>query len=140
MRVLAVLTIVMLSGCGAPVPACDGGIVLGDAGCRVAPRAGAECSSAGFWCESVSTALECKGTTWEALPCRGPGGCAIDAGLVSCDLNGALADDRCASTAEGRGLCTGDGLGTLECRGGVFVKTNVCRSCTQSGDTVTCIP
>ncbi len=88
----------------------------------------------------VASALECRSTVWVGLPCRGVGGCKVTANIVSCDMNGSLAGDLCASTAEGRGLCATDVLGTLECRSGAFVETNTCRSCTVQGDTVICQP
>ena len=48
--------------------------------------------------------------------------------------------DRCASSAEGKGLCTSDGKGTLECRSGILVKTNPCTSCGVMNDQVICTP
>lgn len=38
------------------------------------------------------------------------------------------------------GLCSADGRGTLECRSGVLVLTNVCRTCTEINDTIICQP
>jgi hypothetical protein len=55
-------------------------------------------------------------------------------------MTGNLAGDRCASTAEGRGLCTADGGGTLECRGGALIQTNTCRACVVTGSQVICTP
>jgi hypothetical protein len=60
--------------------------------------------------------------------------------------------DACASTAVGSGLCTTDGLATLECRNdpttglNTLKKTNDCRTCgvttdpTTMMDVVTCQP
>jgi hypothetical protein len=104
-------------------------------------KAGHVCTGlVAFECEEPATALECISGTWSALPCRGPGGCTNMAATVRCDISANEVGDRCASTAEGRGLCSKDGKGTLECRQGVLVKTNVCRSCTVTGDSVVCQP
>ncbi|MBM4782322.1 MAG: hypothetical protein GQE15_31990 [Archangiaceae bacterium] len=84
--------------------------------------------------------MECVSRTWRGLPCRGPGGCTTDGGTTSCDMNGNLEADACASSFEGKGLCTADGGGTLECRSGLLVKTNICRTCMVSGDVVICQP
>ncbi len=123
---------------------CAVGTVEIDGGTCVAistPRkAGDPCTTAGFDCEGAAVALECQATVWVGLPCRGPAGCAKSGGLVTCDVSRNLAGDRCASTAEGRGTCTVDGKGTLECRSGTLVKTNSCSSCVVMGDTVVCTP
>lgn len=104
------------------------------------PAAGDSCNTEGFLCSDAKTALECRVGSWQAIPCRGPTGCARTDDVVNCDLNGALENDACASTAEGRGLCTPDGRGTLECQQGKFVRTNSCSSCSVTGDVVTCAP
>ena len=103
-------------------------------------RAGGTCNSEGFLCQDASSALECKVGVWVALPCRGPTGCQRQGDLVRCDMAANVAGDACASTVEGKGLCMSDGLGTLGCRDGTLVKTNVCRTCTVSADMVVCQP
>jgi hypothetical protein len=123
---------------GQCVPACPSGTV--SMGGRCAPTAGSACTAAGFDCQDSATALECQASLWVALPCRGPSGCARAGATIQCDMSRNLAGDRCASTAEGRGLCTADGLGTLECRSGALVKTNTCRTCTESGGQIICTP
>lgn len=104
------------------------------------PKAGDRCDTTGFLCSSPTSALECRVGTWVTLPCRGTNGCKRQADVVSCDMTGNAEGDACASTAEAKGLCTTDGKGTLECRDGTLVKTNTCRTCTVSGDTVVCQP
>lgn len=104
------------------------------------PQAGESCDVNGFLCQDEKTALECRVGKWQALPCRGPTGCSTEGDIVNCDLTGALLNDACASSAEGRGVCTNDGKGTLECQQGKFVQTNTCTSCAVSGDQVTCTP
>lgn len=104
------------------------------------PAAGESCTSTGFLCESAASALECKVGKWTSLPCKGTNGCKREGEVVKCDMTGNAENDACASSAEGKGLCTSDNLGTLECRDGKLVKTNTCRSCTVNGDTVTCQP
>src|SRR5580704_9864610 len=69
-------------------------------------KAGASCSQSGFLCQDPQNALECRVGTWLDLPCRGPAGCTVASGTVSCDMSGDQAGDACASTAEGKGLCT----------------------------------
>ena len=105
-----------------------------------APKAGDKCDTTGFLCADGSSALECKLGAWVQLPCKGGGGCKREAELIKCDMTGNEDGDACASTAEGKGLCTRDNLGTLECHDGVLKKTNTCRSCTVSGETVVCQP
>jgi hypothetical protein len=109
------------------------------AACGTAAEGGT-CDSNGFLCLDATAALECRLGTWKKLPCRGSNGCKREADVIRCDMTGNLENDACASTAEGRGICTGDGLGTLECRSGTLVKTNTCRSCSVSGDQVVCQP
>jgi hypothetical protein len=103
-------------------------------------KQGATCSTNGFLCADTTAALECQGGTWVSLPCKGTGGCKREADVVKCDMSADEEGDNCASTAQGRGLCTKDGLGTLECREGKLVKTNTCRSCMVNGDQVVCSP
>ena len=104
------------------------------------PKAGDKCDTTGFLCEGTTAALECKVGVWASLPCKGPGGCTRTGDTVKCDMSANVEGDACASTAEGKGLCTTDGLGTLECRDGKLVKTNTCRTCTVTGDQVICQP
>ena len=104
------------------------------------PKSGDKCDSTGFLCQDKTTALECKVGAWVALPCKGTNGCTRLGDIVKCDMTGDDEGDACASTAENKGLCTKDGLGTLECRDGKLVKSNICRSCTVTGETVVCQP
>ena len=104
------------------------------------PKAGDKCTTSGFLCADTSTALECKVGVWVALPCRGSNGCKRATDVVTCDMSGNAANDPCASTAEGKGLCTKDGTATLECRNGALVQTFTCRTCTVNGDQIICQP
>ncbi len=104
------------------------------------PKAGDTCNVTGFLCENSTAALECKVGKWVSLPCKGPNGCQRDGDRVKCDMTGNVEGDNCASTAERKGLCTSDGKATLECIDGVLKKTNVCRTCMVSGETVVCQP
>ncbi len=108
-------------------------------GCA-APKAGDACNVTGFLCENTNAALECKVGKWVSLPCRGTNGCKRDGETVRCDMTGNLEGDGCASSAERKGLCTGDGKATLECIDGSLKKTNACRTCSVSGETVVCQP
>ena len=105
-----------------------------------APKAGDTCDQTGFLCADTTSAIECRGGKWLTLPCRGANGCSRQANLIKCDMSANTAGDGCASTAEGKGICTTDGKGTLECREGTLVKTNTCSSCVVSNDQVICQP
>jgi hypothetical protein len=108
---------------------------------------GVSCSGVGeacsgtprFACSGAKEAAECINTVWKAIPCRGPKGCGSETS-VTCDLSGSLAGDACPSTAEGKGLCTPDGKGVIQCSQGTFTKTSTCQSCTVSADQVICQP
>ena len=99
---------------------------------------GDSCDQTGFLCENPTAALECRLGKWTLLPCRGPLGCQRTGDTIKCDMSGNAEGDACASTAEGKGLCTVDGKATLECRQGSLVKTNTCTSCSVSGEQVIC--
>ena len=101
---------------------------------------GGKCDTNGFLCSDATAALECKASIWVKLPCKGSNGCKREGDVVKCDMSANDEGDNCASSAQGRGLCTKDMKGTLECREGTLVKTNTCRSCTVTGDQVICSP
>jgi hypothetical protein len=107
------------------------------AGCG-GPGAGDSCNSSGYICHDKQEALECRQGQWRALPCRGGLGCQESSGTIRCDTSANVAGDACALSAEGRGLCRGDGLAVLECRMGVLVETEACSTCTQSGSQIVC--
>lgn len=104
------------------------------------PKAGDACNVTGFLCESSTAALECKVGKWVQLPCKGANGCKREGDVVRCDMSGNVENDACASSAEKKGLCTSDGKATLECIDGTLRKTNPCRTCMVSGETVVCQP
>jgi hypothetical protein len=108
--------------------------------CGSSAAEGGKCDTNGFLCADATAALECKSNLWVKLPCRGPTGCKREGDVVKCDMSLNEEGDNCASSAQGRGLCTPDMKGTLECREGKLVKTNTCRSCTVTGDQVVCSP
>lgn len=108
--------------------------------CGGAAAAGSKCDTNGFLCADTTAALECKNGLWVKLPCKGPNGCKREGDVVKCDMSLNEENDACASSAQGRGLCTKDMMATLECREGKLVKTNPCRTCTVSGDQVVCTP
>ncbi len=104
------------------------------------PTKGSSCNVTGFLCASGTAALECKVGSWVELPCKGANGCKREGEVVKCDMTGNVEGDACASSAERKGLCTADGKATLECIDGSLKKTNVCRTCMVSGETVVCQP
>jgi hypothetical protein len=104
------------------------------------PTAGQACEGGGYACGDEATALECRERKWRPLPCKGSGGCVEQDGSVRCDMAGNVAGDACAFSSEGRGLCTADGKGLLECRMGVLVRVRECSTCTMTSSNVTCQP
>lgn len=114
-------------------------LVLALAACG-GPDAGDDCDGGGFVCASDEEALECNGSTWRSIPCRGAGGCREVSQTVSCDAQGNREGDGCASDHEGSAICTADGKGLLECRQGVLALTSACSTCTKTSDQVTCTP
>lgn len=103
-------------------------------------KAGDSCSGGGYTCASEKEALECRNEVWRALPCRGASGCTESGGSIRCDMTGNRAEDACAASAEGRGLCTADGKAVLECRMGVLVQVKTCGTCVMDDTRVTCQP
>jgi hypothetical protein len=124
MRPYPIFIVIALAACGSPQP-------------------GGPCDTAGFLCASSTSAMECQLQKWVALPCRGPSGCQRDGNTIKCDMSGDMEGDACASSAVGSGLCTSDGMATLECRNdpttgtNTLKKTNTCRTCTVMRDTTT---
>lgn len=108
--------------------------------------AGDTCNTTGFLCESASSALECRVGKWVSLPCKGTAGCKREGETVKCDMSGNVEGDACASSAEGKGMCTADGKATLECRTpqtesvSKMVKTHDCRTCSIVDGNVKCTP
>jgi hypothetical protein len=147
MRLFVVVSALLFAGCGVFVPRTDAGgeVDAGtdagvcDAGASCAPVEGGACTS-GIVCENAMRGLECRAGTWTAFPCRGPGGCMTFAQGPTCDFNGALAGDRCPLDVEGRRACSVTGRQVIECRGGTFVETLNCSSCTLAAGVVTCTP
>lgn len=103
-------------------------------------KAGGACSQTGFVCEGKGAALECIDGVWVSLPCRGALGCRREGDVVRCDMSANQEGDGCASSANGRGMCTQDGSAVLECREGTLLKTRTCSSCAVSGELVVCSP
>lgn len=92
------------------------------------------CSSDG------SRLLECtSGAMVETSRCRGAKGCAVVAGVPTCDRTSAEVGDACG--AEGEVACTVKGDAIVECRHKVMVQSTVC-SCRVdvAGMSVRCVP
>ncbi|HXK19820.1 MAG TPA: hypothetical protein VNG33_18545, partial [Polyangiaceae bacterium] len=70
--------------------------------------------------------LTCHGTQFALdVPCRGPQGCADDAGnRIKCDQSLGLAGDKCDGSG---GACELGGKRLLECKSGKLEATNFCR-------------
>ncbi|MCY1079137.1 hypothetical protein [Archangium lansingense] len=103
-------------------------------------KAGDSCRGGGYTCASEKEALECRDEVWRTLQCRGASGCSESDGTVQCDMQGNLVGDSCAASAEGRGLCTADNRGVLECRMGVLTLVKTCGTCVMDDTHVTCEP
>lgn len=121
-------------------------VVVALAACGGAPEAGADCDKVGYLCGDEDTAFECREVgarglrNWVELPCRGPEGCRVEGGNVSCDVTHNQVGDACSSSMEGKGICTPDGTAALVCRSGTFTKASDCVSCTVTSDQVVCQP
>jgi hypothetical protein len=117
-------------------------------------RAGGACSGSGYRCEDPESALECRDGGWTVLACPGPSGCVVgqaelpcssgDGGTcvgaaVACDMTGITAGEACATSANGRGLCSADGKSLLECRDGTVLRTRACDQCSVTGSEVQCL-
>jgi hypothetical protein len=102
------------------------------------PEAGDDCNTIGYLCANRTTALECRAGTWRQLPCRGVGGCELVGGHIECDVSLNQPGDACGAQVEGGSICTPAGDATLECRGGVFIQTLTCTSCTVVGGQLAC--
>jgi hypothetical protein len=81
--------------------------------------------------------LRCEGGNYQLrLACRGPEGCHVEAGKVSCDASVGQAGDPC----EEGGSCSADGAEFLECDSGKLAATS-CRGkrrCWTAEGTVHC--
>lgn len=113
------------------------GMALLAASCGPAP--GGDCDTTGYRCSGTATALECRNGTWRELPCRGPLGCSVTSSQVDCDVARNRVNDPCAEAIEGYSICP-SGTALLECRGGVFLQTFTCSSCSSNGVAWTCNP
>lgn len=102
------------------------------------PKLGARCHEESSVCQDTHAALECREGAWVAIPCRGQNGCKRQGNIVSCDMMGNQLGDLCASTAEGKALCTADGMGTLRCISGQLRAESACASCSIQNDVVSC--
>ncbi len=109
------------------------------AGCQ--PTAGADCQTRSFACADEASALECRDEIWTEIPCRGPGGCAVEEGRVLCDMSLNQPGDPCPLTAEGQATCKTPELNAvLECRDGALVQTRTCSNCFGANELLTCEP
>ncbi|RYZ36321.1 MAG: hypothetical protein EOO71_32270 [Myxococcaceae bacterium] len=104
------------------------------------PGSGDSCDGGDYVCLDDAQALECRSGTWRSLACRGPLGCRELSDSVRCDTSLNMENDACAQDAEGKGMCSPNGVALLLCEGGVLKKTQDCSSCTVQGDTAVCAP
>ena len=77
-------------------------------------------------CLDPSTALECKGGTWQAAPCLGPDGCKSDESKIACDVTLAKTGDTCREKDDKRYSCTGDKKTQLRCKNSKWAVTAQC--------------
>lgn len=111
------------------------------AACGGGGKEGEKCNTDGFVCADTSTALQCFGGVWVGLPCRGADGCKRVGDSITCDMNGNVVGDTCATSVDERaGVCAPDGMALLQCRDRKLVATQTCRSCSVVDGTVKCQP
>ncbi len=77
-------------------------------------------------CFDKTTALECKGGTWQAAPCLGPSGCESDGANIACDVTLAKGGDICREKDEKRYSCTTDKKTQLRCKSGKWAIMAQC--------------
>ncbi len=74
--------------------------------------------------------LICKEHTMQRFYlCRGPNGCALAAGKLSCDTSVAKVGDACDKKLEGQAFsCSPDASAILVCKGGAFTLDETCKT------------
>lgn len=97
-------------------------------------------SAAGLACRQDRRAtLACRdGALRAGRACLGPGGCAVDAGVVACDAVVAAVGEACEA---GERACADDRRAALGCVDGHFAVELPCRGpagCAPRGDAVAC--
>jgi hypothetical protein len=106
-------------------------------GCK--PHAGSSCDKGESRCQDRTTQLACQNGSYVATPCRGPGGCALTAAGISCDISKNRAGDRCSTDDEGAAICK-DQRNMLVCRSGQY-RLEACRGpdgCQMEGTRAKC--
>ena len=75
--------------------------------------------------------------------CRGPNGCTLSAGKLSCDTSVAKLGDACDKKLEGQAFsCSLDARAVLVCRGGAFTEDQTCKAgqkCVAEGGSTHCV-
>jgi len=118
---LAAVTLAFLGACGA--------------------HEGGTCSGGVYHCDAQDEVLECRGGTWVAVPCKGPGGCRAVTGGITCDITGNQEGDGCPSAMEGTGFCRGTAPQSMfTCRGAQVVKLQDCSTCQATTTSIVCTP
>ena len=102
-------------------------------------KAGDACTSAGpNACDTSTSALFCDtGRTLRSVQCRG--GCAVSGNTVICTYGTPVADDACATAAEGTASCGAPDSGVaFKCSSNTWASI-ACPVCTvDSSNAVTC--
>ncbi|MFO0678337.1 MAG: hypothetical protein U0169_17500 [Polyangiaceae bacterium] len=118
--------------------------ILG-AGCSEKPQVGGKCPAnrdGRLVCQDPTSALVCRGESWQALPCRGPQGCKAQGEKgedVFCDHSIGTVGDRCLLDKDV--VCGSDKTSVLVCSGGKFALSEACRGpkgCEVAGKQVRC--
>lgn len=124
-----------------------GGLLSMAASCSVLEKiaenmgdhAGSACKGKTGLCKGDSTALICNDGKYAEVACRGPKGCSISGGNMSCDSSLNSEDDKCPAVWEGTGSCRGTSK-WVGCHDGAYVVLD-CRgktACKQTGTTSNC--
>ncbi|HEX9621688.1 MAG TPA: hypothetical protein VF989_16195 [Polyangiaceae bacterium] len=106
-------------------------------------RAGDACSGNAQACDDAGKrVLVCRDRKMEpSFHCRGPDGCAVQGGPLSCDVSIARVGDPCDERMQGQHACADDQSGLVTCKDGKFQLTEACpkgKSCTSEGSLVGC--
>jgi hypothetical protein len=103
-------------------------------------KVGDACTKGQAACLDDKTELACQDGKLVSAPCKGPNGCKIAEGKLTCDISANVAGDACSTDYEGHAQCGSDNKSKVTCAKGKYVSSP-CRGpdgCKQQGDTAMC--
>jgi hypothetical protein len=89
------------------------------------PQPGSSCAKGEARCFDEHNQLACESGEFVQTPCKGPGGCVMQADGSHCDITKNEAGDRCSKDDEGAAMCASAGQ-MLVCHAGKYLKMD-CR-------------